>query len=143
MNLIWGWHLGFGIENVTKRGGVQVISLINSFQKMNRIGRVGAFIGLAASVSGIILWAILNIFKEVLPITFVGLGLPAILGLVASIYGVIWLMYVVFIYSLPLSLYLVMTPSAFRPFLLVSLGYLASAILLTLDRRARDKDKLN
>ncbi|AFL99343.1 hypothetical protein Desde_0907 [Desulfitobacterium dehalogenans ATCC 51507] len=120
-----------------------MISLINSFQKMNRIGRVGAFIGLAASVSGIILWAILNIFKEVLPITFVGLGLPAILGLVASIYGVIWLMYVVFIYSLPLSLYLVMTPSAFRPFLLVSLGYLASAILLTLDRRARDKDKLN
>jgi len=116
-----------------------VTSIIESFQKMNMIGRIGAFVGIVASVSGIILWVIPNIFNEAIPITFVGLGLPAILGFIASLYGTSWLMYVVFIGSLPLSLYVAMTPSIFRFFLLVSLGYLASAILLTMDKRNQNK----
>lgn len=99
------------------------------------LGRIGAFVGFVASLSGIILWTIPNIFINLIPITFVGLGLPAILGLIASLYGTTWLMYVVFIYSLPLSLYVAMTPSIFRFFLFVSLGYLASAVLLTMDKR--------
>ncbi|MEA5023361.1 hypothetical protein SDC9_35665 [bioreactor metagenome] len=116
---------------------------MGSFQSLNRIGRVGIFIDIAATVSGIIvfilwaLWAIQYTFNETIPIIFIGFGLPVILGLVASFYGIIWLMYGVFVYSLPLSLYAAMTPSVLRFFLLVSLGYLASAILLTLDRKVR------
>jgi len=117
-----------------------VTTIINFFQKMNRKDQIGTVVGIVASTSGIILWAILNFFnpystkgitEAMIKITFMGLGLPAISGLVASVFKIKWLMYAVFIASLPLSLYLAGTPSIFKLFLLVSLFYLVSAILLT------------
>jgi len=124
-----------------------VTSIIESFLKMNIKGRIGAFVGIVASISGIILWVISNFFnpyvvgisKETIPITFTFLGLPAILGFIASLYGTKGLMYVVFIGSLPLSLYLAGTPGIFRFFLFVSLGYLVSAILLTMNKENKNQ----
>lgn len=118
-------------------------SIIESFQKMSRKGRVGTVVGIVASISGIILWVIMNFFnpysteginEATIKITFIGLGLPAISGFIASVFRIKWLMYTVFIVSLPLSMYLAGTPSIFKYFLLVSLCYLVSAILITMDK---------
>ncbi|MDR3585790.1 MAG: hypothetical protein P4L59_10780 [Desulfosporosinus sp.] len=66
-------------------------------------------VGIVGSVSGFILWAILNFFnpystegitEATIIRTFWGLGLPAISGLVASVFRIKWLMYVAFIGSL-------------------------------------------
>lgn len=122
-------------------------SVIEFFQKMNTIGRIGIFVGIVASVSGIILWAILNFFNPysaegisdaTVKITFLGLGLPAIFGFGASVFRIKWLMYTVFIVSLPLSMYLAGTPSIFKLFLLVSVCYLVSAILMKTDKKNKD-----
>ena len=105
--------------------------------------QIGTVVGIVGSVSGFLLWAILNFFnpystegitEATIEITFWGLGLPAISGVVASVFRIKWLMYVVFIVSLPLSLYLAGTPSIFKLFLLISLSYLVSAILITMDK---------
>lgn len=117
-----------------------VTSNIKFFQKMNRKDQIGIAVGIVASIGGIILWLILNFFNPystegitegTIKITFMGLGLPAISGLVAAVFRIKWLMYAVFIGSLPLSLYLAGTPSIYKLFLLVSLSYLISAILIT------------
>lgn len=115
---------------------------IEFFQKINKKERIGTVVGIVASVSGIILWVIMNFFNpystssitEVTIRTFWGLGLPAICGLVASVFRIKWLIYIAFIVSLPLSLYLAGTPSIFKLFLLISLSYLVSAILRTKKR---------
>lgn len=117
--------------------------IIESFQRMNMKGRIGVVIGIVASISTLVLFIIMNFFNpytstspnDVLLSTFCGLGLPAILALVAALDRKAWLMYVVFIGSLPLSFYLAGTPSIFRYFILFSLGYLIAAIFLTIDRK--------
>lgn len=102
----------------------------------------GAFVGILASLSGILLWVILIFFNPYvggLPgaatilLTFIGLGLPAIIGFLSSMFKIKYLMYISFISSLPASLYLAGTPSIFRFFIVISLGYLVSAILLTIN----------
>jgi len=114
---------------------------------MNIIGRIGVFVGIVAAVSGLVLSVILGLFnpyvggiaKEAIPVAFIGLGLPAILGFIASLYGTTWLMYVVFIYTLPVSLYLAATPGIFRFFIFVTFGYLLAAISLSMDKKIRKK----
>jgi len=124
-----------------------VTNVIEFFQKMNTKGRIGIFVGIVASVSGIILWVILNFFNPysaegisdaTIKVTFIGLGLPGIIGFGASAFRIKWLMYTVFIVSLPLSMYLAGTPSIFKLFLLVSVCYLVSAILITTDKKNKD-----
>ena len=125
-------------------------NIIKSFHEMNIIGRIGVFVGLVAAVSGLILSVILGLFnpyvggiaKEVIPVAFIGLGLPAVLGFIASLYGTTWLMYVVFIYTLPVSLYLAGTPGIFRFFILVTFGYLLAAISLSMDKKIRSKNQI-
>ncbi|WP_172625544.1 hypothetical protein [Desulfitobacterium sp. LBE] len=120
--------------------------MIQSFREMTIIGRVGVLVGIVASVSGIALSVILCLFnpyvggiaKETIPVALFGLGLPALMVGVASLYGMFWLSCVAFIYSLPLSLYLAGTPGLFRFFLPVSIGYLILAITLRVDQKLRN-----
>lgn len=120
--------------------------MIQSFREMTIIGRVGVLVGIVASVSGIALSVILcllnpyvgGIAKETIPVALFGLGLPALMVGVASLYGMFWLSCVAFIYSLPLSLYLAGTPGLFRFFLPVSIGYLILAITLRVDQKLKN-----
>lgn len=113
-------------------------------QNINRNGRVGAIVGFGASISGIALWIVLIYFnpyaggiiaKDVFSRTLLGLLSPAIIGMIGSAVRIKWLMYAVFIVSLPLSLYLAGTPGIFKYFFLVSLGYLLSAVLITMGKK--------
>ena len=117
----------------------------NSFlESMTRKGRIGAIVGFVASICGIVLWIGLIYFnpyssqgidEDVTIRTFFGLGLPAIIGMIGSVFRIRWLMYAVFIVSLPLSLYLVGTPGIFKLFFLASSGYLLSALLITVGKK--------
>lgn len=130
-----------------KWGRFALTSSIESFQKMSRKDRVGTFVGIVASISGIMLWTIMNFFNPysteginegTIKVTLIGLGLPAISGFLASAFRIKWLMYTVFIVSLPLSIFLAGTPSIFKLFLLVSLCYLISAILITMGKKDKE-----
>lgn len=115
-------------------------SITDSLKITNKKDKIGMLIGIAASLSGTLLWAMLNFFNPYSPVgsaketiirTFIGLCVPAFCEFYALIFRAKRLMYTAFIVSLPLSLYLAATPSIFKLFLLVSLGYLVSAILIT------------
>lgn len=85
--------------------------------------------GLLASAGSLVLWYVLLSEKSsVSALTFLCLGLPALLGLVASFVKppVILLSFVV---SLPLCLYLSMNADKFFFFLIASLLYLLSGVL--------------
>ena len=113
-------------------------------QNMKRKEQIGSIVGLFASIGGITLWIILIYFnpyssggiaEDVMIRTFFGLLLPSIIGTIGSAFRIRWLMYVVFIVSLPLNLYLAGTPGIFKLFLIVSLGYLLSAILISIEKK--------
>jgi len=115
-----------------------------SVETHGRSSNIATVVGLVASLCGIILWVILNFFnpysaagitQETIIVTFIGLGLPAIIGLVGSVLRKEWLMYLVSVISLPLSAFLSGSPSIFKLFILVTMSYLVSAILFTRDKR--------
>lgn len=113
--------------------------IVSYVLKMSKRERIGSGLGIISSISGVILWVILNFLnpyssegsiEATIRITFMWLGLPAICGLVASVFRIKWLMYTTFIVSLPFSSYMAATPSIFKLFILVSLCYLVSAVLM-------------
>lgn len=117
-------------------------SFIEVIQGPNRKSLIGTVVGTIASISSIVLLTILiinlystdGITEKTIIITCIGLGLPAISGLVAALFRIKWLMFTVFIGSLPLGWYLTGTDGPLRLYILVSLCYLLSAILLTMDK---------
>lgn len=93
-----------------------------------------ALLGLIAGALSIILWFVLNFANpytiqsetDAFLITFVMLVLPASLAIISYIKSRKILMLIAFIWSLPISLYLLATPGIFFVFGITSFSYLLS-----------------
>lgn len=100
--------------------------------------KIAQRIGVIASISTMILWIILTLFNpytheraenDVLINTLFSLFVPACVALLASVIKKPSLMFIAFVCSLPISIYMTMTPSIFKLFGVTSLMYLISGIL--------------
>ncbi|MBU8878685.1 hypothetical protein BGM26_06735 [Bacillus sp. FJAT-29790] len=97
-----------------------------------------SIIGLIAGLLSILLWLILNFFNPYSNlinggttfVSFVMLVLPGCLAIISFSISKKLFMLVAFIWSLPLSLYLLMTPGIFLIFGITSFTYLISYILM-------------
>ncbi|CAH1191872.1 hypothetical protein PAECIP111891_00125 [Paenibacillus allorhizoplanae] len=105
-------------------------------------------IGLLASTGSMILWIIFALFNpythervenDVLFITLITLFIPACVALLGSVIKRPSLMFIAFLWSLPISLYTAMTPSMFKMFGLTSFMYLISGILMIRKRRSQQR----
>ncbi|OOP65980.1 hypothetical protein BWZ43_23345 [Heyndrickxia oleronia] len=96
------------------------------------------YIGVIAAILNILLWLILNFFNPytnhsefgLLIMTFLMLFLPACLAIFAFLLSKPFLLCISFLWSLPISLYLVLTPSIFEIAGVTCLLYLISYLLI-------------
>lgn len=109
--------------------------------------KYAAHLGLLSSLGSIALWLTFVFYnpynsEQVSNNVLLRSGLfvlaPACLALIGSIIKNRIIMFIAFIWSLPISLYLAMTPSIFKMFLVTSICYLFSAIWM----RNRQKKQL-
>ncbi|SEQ36979.1 hypothetical protein SAMN05216232_2194 [Virgibacillus subterraneus] len=104
------------------------------------IRKVSVVLGITAGISSIVLWFVLNFYNpysnptELAPVvnTFFMLFLPACLAIVASFMSKQLLLLIAFLWSLPVSLYLVFSPGIFALFGISSIAYLISYLLVRL-----------
>ncbi|MCK1998636.1 hypothetical protein MPH47_15635 [Psychrobacillus psychrodurans] len=97
-----------------------------------------SLLGLVAAIISIVLWMLLNFFNpysngtsnDTTLITLFMLVLPATLAIISSFTARKSLMLIAFIWSLPISLYMLMTPGIFLLFGITSFCYLLSYILM-------------
>ncbi|NUU79225.1 hypothetical protein [Paenibacillus xylanilyticus] len=110
--------------------------------------RIAKRIGIMSSMGSMILWVILILFNpytheraenDVIISTLFSLFIPACLAWLASIIQKPSLMFIAFFWSLPISLYMTMTPSVFKWFGVTSIMYLISGILIIRGIRSRLK----
>ena len=113
--------------------------------KSSSMSMASAFFGVIASLGSIFLWIVflfVNPYSDAgisgvtYGIAFAMLSL-AVLGIVASLKSRAYLMYLVFLGSLPAGLYFLLTPGVFRWFGLFCALYLVSAIVMTVDKVVR------
>ncbi len=99
--------------------------------------KYAAHLGILSSLVSIALWLIFvfynpynseQVSNNVLLRSGLFLLAPACLALIGSIIKNRIIMFIAFIWSLPISLYLAMTPSFFNLFIVTSICYLFSAI---------------
>ncbi|MFB4166958.1 hypothetical protein [Virgibacillus sp. JSM 102003] len=106
------------------------------------IRKVSVVLGVTAGITSVVLWFVLNFYNpysnptEISPVvnTFFMLFLPACLAIVASLTSKKILMLIAFLWSLPVSLYLVISPGIFALFGITSIVYLISYLLLLLTK---------
>ncbi|MEH7342388.1 hypothetical protein V7122_00630 [Bacillus sp. JJ1532] len=97
-----------------------------------------SFIGLIAGMASIILWLVFHFFNpysnqisyESMFTTFLMLVLPACLAIYSFYKSKKLYMLIAFIWSLPLSLYMLLTPGVFLLFGITSVMYLLSYVLM-------------
>lgn len=101
--------------------------------------KYSVYLGILSSLVSVTLWLILNFYNPYNPksvsndvILRTGLFLlaPACAAWIGSIINKRFIMFIAFIWSLPLSLYLAMTPSIFKLFIVTSICYLLTGILM-------------
>lgn len=105
---------------------------------MIQLKRVAIILGMLGSGSSMGLWLVLNFYNpysnvldtSVLMSTFVMLFLPACLAMMAVMAQQKYMMLIAFLWSLPISLYMLATPGVFAMFGITVLTYLASFILM-------------
>lgn len=104
--------------------------------------KVSAILGAISGALSIWLWVIFSFFNpysnatEIDPILnlFIMLCLPACLAIISSIMTKKSFMLIAFIWSLPISLYVAMTPSIFALFSVTCFAYLISYFLMPAKR---------
>lgn len=92
---------------------------------------IGLILGVKAGVYSIVLWVLLVFYnpytgsspENVAVNTFVMLCLPACLAIIAAFMDKKYLMLIAFIWSLPISLYVMLTPSIFAWFIASYITY--------------------
>ncbi len=97
-----------------------------------------ALIGFVAGMVSIILWLVFNFFNpysnqisyETMLTTFLMLVLPACLAIYSFNMSKKLFMFIAFVWSLPLSLYMLMTPGVFLLFGITSFLYLISYVFM-------------
>ncbi|MDQ8739310.1 hypothetical protein [Paenibacillus sp. LHD-38] len=110
--------------------------------------KIAQRIGVISSICTMILWIILTLLNpythkraenDVLINTLFLLFVPACVALLASVFKKPSHMFIAFVWSLPISLYMMMTPSIFKLFGVTSFMYLISGILTIRENRSRHK----
>ncbi|WP_156289529.1 hypothetical protein [Oceanobacillus salinisoli] len=107
--------------------------------------KMSKIFGVIGGISGIILWSILvyiNPYSDSVGANsniglFFMLFLPACLAIIASFITSSILLFISFLWSLPYSLYLSLTPGIFALFGLVCLTYLLSFVILLITERKK------
>ena len=113
--------------------------------KSSSMSMASAFFGVIASLGSIFLWIV---FLFVNPYSDAGIsgvtyGIAfamcslGVLGIFASLKTRVYLMYLVFLGSLPSGLYFLLTPGVFKWLGVLCMLYLVSAIVMTVDRIVR------
>ncbi|WP_404451781.1 hypothetical protein LG329_15780 [Virgibacillus necropolis] len=104
---------------------------------MMKIRKTGIFFGVIAGFSSIFLWIVFIFYNpysnpttEPTVNTFITLFLPACLAIIASLSSKKILMLIAFLWSLPISLYLIGTPGVFALFGVTSISYLISFLFM-------------
>lgn len=105
---------------------------------VNTIRKLSILLAVLAGFLSIVFWIILilnnpyanSIVWETIIRSFFMMIVPAFLGLAASITNRSGILFVVFIWSLPMSFYLFLTPGIFTFYGLTSIAYLASYLLM-------------
>lgn len=104
---------------------------------MKKFARV---LGLVAGIISIILWIILHFYNPYVDTTegmlslrqsIMTLLLPAILAIAASLSANYIFLFIAFLWSLPMSLYVAFTPGIFALFAVTCVAYFISYILIT------------
>ena len=106
------------------------------------IGMIASFFGITASLGSIFLWVIFlfaNPYSDaqlsgvtyVIALTMFGLSA---LGVFASLKNRLYLMYLVFLGSIPSGLYFLLTPGIFKWLGMFCFLYLLSAIVMTINK---------
>ena len=117
--------------------------------KPSSMRMASAFFGVIASLGSILLWIaflFVNPYSDA-GISGVTYGIAfamcslGVLGIFASLKGRAYLMYLVFLGSLPAGLYFLLTPGVFRWLGLFCALYLVSAIVMTLHKFRRSSDQ--
>ncbi len=109
---------------------------------MIKIRKTSKLLGIIAGVASIIIWFVLKPTEyEPMLNTFFSLALPAVLAIIASLTNYSFLMLIAFVWSLPISLYMVLTPSYFALFGITCVCYLISFILMVLDRKRSKQEQ--
>lgn len=107
--------------------------------------KLGKSIGILSSLISICLWAIFIFFNpygttstlsgETIAITYIMLLFPAIVAMIVALFNKPFYMLGAFIWSLPVSLYVMLTPSIFKLFGMTCLLYFVSFFLLFIHKR--------
>ncbi|WP_419962477.1 hypothetical protein [Psychrobacillus sp. BM2] len=103
---------------------------------------IGLILGVKAGVYSIVLWVLLVFYnpytgsspENVAVNTFVMLCLPACLAIIAAFMEKKYLMLIAFIWSLPISLYVMLTPSIFAWFIASCITYFICYLLMLLPK---------
>lgn len=107
--------------------------------------KAGIVIGVLSGVVSIVLWIVLHYFNpyaveasEVIALrqTLLTLLLPAILAVTAALTNQRIFLFIAFLWSLPISFYFAWTPGIFFLFIVTSIGYFLSFLLM--DKRKRN-----
>ncbi|MDQ0888770.1 putative effector of murein hydrolase LrgA (UPF0299 family) [Paenibacillus sp. V4I9] len=113
--------------------------------------RIAQRIGVVSSIGTMILWIILVLLNpyiheraenDVIINTLFTLFVPACVALLASTIKKPSLMFIAFVWSLPISLYMTMSPSIFKLFGVTSFMYLISGIVTIREIRSRQKQRI-
>ena len=112
---------------------------------MSKIRNIGKLVGGIGGVASILLWILLSFFNpydsqvdfEPIKNTFFMLFLPASLALISTLTSERWLMLLAFIWSLPLSLYFILTPGIFLLFGVTCIAYLISYVCMILPMKKK------
>jgi hypothetical protein len=107
-----------------------------------KIRKMGLYIGFIAGILSLSLWLILIFFNpyatsdpDSAVTTFFMLFLPACLAIFAILSSKYFLMLIAFLWSLPISFYLLGTPGIFAMFGATSISYLISFLLVVFAKR--------
>lgn len=100
-------------------------------------------IGWLGSLTGFAFWFLINFInpysqsndEEVLLKTTFAILLPAILSFISIVTKSKWAMFAAFFISIPIALYLFMTPGIYQWVITTTVYYLCSAILMILGKR--------
>lgn len=103
---------------------------------------LASVVGIVAAVAAIVFWGIFSFDNpyappqmDVIKNLFIAMVIPAIIAIIAQFVIRKWLMFIAFLLTLPISLYLAMTPGIFRWFGFVCAGYFISFVLLFFEDR--------
>nr|WP_145162738.1 hypothetical protein [Paenibacillus terrae] len=109
---------------------------------IRQLRRPAALLATIAGTATILLWMMLGFFNPYsssletapLQITFFTLCVPAVLAIVSAWFRLKALVLIAFLWSLPISLYLAMTPGIFAWFGATSCAYLVTYFLMLAER---------